>query len=189
MIKSETESETASLIKSVKLSKTTYTYNGKVQKPNVIVKSTAGKILTKGTDYSVSYSKGCKNPGIYTVNITFKGDYFTIAKKSLTYTIKPKAVSVSKLIAKTKGLKATWKKGTSVTGYEIQYSTNSKFTKKTTKTVTVKSAKTTSKNITKLSAKKKYYVRVRTYKTVKVNGKSTKIYSNWSKTKSLTTKK
>ena len=57
------------------------------------------------------------------------------------------------------------------------------------KSYTVSKNKTTSKTIKKLKGKKKYYVRVRTYKTVKVNGKSVRIYSGWSKAKAVTTKK
>ena len=94
---------------------------------------------------------------------------------------------MSKLSAGSKKFTVKWNKQTSQTsGYQIQYSTSSKF--KSPKYVTVSSNKSTSKSVTKLSAKKKYYVRVRTYKTVKVNGKSTKIYSSWSKTKSVKTK-
>ncbi|WP_294955217.1 hypothetical protein [uncultured Eubacterium sp.] len=70
----------------------------------------------------------------------------------------------------------------------MKIATNSKFTKGV-KSYTVSKNKTVSKKITKLKGKKKYYVRVRTYKTVKVNGKSTKIYSSWSKAKAVTTKK
>ena len=73
-------------------------------------------------------------------------------------------------------------KATQTTGYQLQYSTSSKF--KGAKTVTITKNKTTSKKISKLKAKKKYYVRVRTYKTV---GK-TKYYSSWSKVKSVKTK-
>ncbi|MCM1434389.1 MAG: fibronectin type III domain-containing protein [Clostridiales bacterium] len=81
-----------------------------------------------------------------------------------------------------------WKKQSAqTTGYEIQYATDSKFTQNK-KTVTVSKNKTTSKVVSKLKAKKKYYVRIRTYKTVKVNGKNTKIYSSWSKAKTVTTK-
>ena len=69
----------------------------------------------------------------------------------------------------------------------MQYSTSSKF--KSAKTVTISKNKTTSKSVSKLSSKKKYYVRVRTYKTVKIGGKSVKLYSGWSKAKSVTTKK
>ena len=61
--------------------------------------------------------------------------------------------------------------------------------KKDTKTTMISNAKTTTKPISKLKAKKKYYVRIRTYKTIKVDGESTKLYSNWSKVKTITTKK
>ena len=170
----------------IKLSKTAYTYNGKVQKPSVTVKDSKGKTLKKGTDYTVSYSSGCKNVGRYTVKVTLKGNYS--GSKSLTYNINPKGTGVSKVTAAKKGFKVTWKKqATQTTGYQVQYSTSSKF--KNAKTVTVSKNKTTSKSVSKLSAKKKYYVRVRTYKTVKVNGKNIKLYSGWSGVKSVTTKK
>ena len=175
--------------KSCSLSNTTYTYDGKEKKPSVTIKASNGKNLKKGTDYTVSYSKGCKNPGIYTVTVKFKGDYTGNKSRTLTYTIKPKSVEISKVTAKSKGFKVKVKKGTAISGYEIQYSTSKKFTKKTTEKVTIKATNTTSKTISKLKAKKKYYVRVRTYKTVTVNGKSTKIYSSWSKVKNVTTKK
>lgn len=178
-----------SAVKSVKLSETKYIYNGKAKKPTVTVKDKAGNILEQNTDYTVSYSSGCKKPGQYTVTVKFKGNYSTTKKKTLTFTIVPKSVSISKVSAASKGFKVTWKKGSEITGYEIQYSTSSKFSKKTTKTVTVSSSKATSKAISKLSAKKKYYVRIRTYKTVKINGKSTKLYSDWSKASTVKTKK
>ena len=71
-------------------------------------------------------------------------------------------------------------------GYQIQYSTDKKF-KKNNKTVTAKKS-STSATVKKLKSKKTYYVRIRTYKTVKINGKSTKVYSSWSKFKSVKTK-
>ena len=170
----------------IKLSKTAYTYNGKVQKPSVTVKNSKGKALKNGTDYKISYPKGMKNVGKYTVKVTLKGNYS--GTKSLTYNINPKGTSVSKVKAAKKGFKVTWKKqATQTTGYQVQYSTSSKFKK--AKTVTISKNKTTSKSVSKLSAKKKYYVRVRTYKTVKIGGKSVKLYSGWSKAKSVTTKK
>ena len=54
---------------------------------------------------------------------------------------------------------------------------------------TVKSEAGDAVEVTKLKAKKKYYVRIRTYQTVKVGKKSTKIYASWSKAKTVTTKK
>ena len=73
-----------------------------------------------------------------------------------------------------------------ITGYEIQYSTNKKFT--SSKKATVTGYGTVSKKVTGLKAKTTYYVRIRTYKTVTVNGKSEKLYSGWSATKSVKTK-
>ena len=70
-----------------------------------------------------------------------------------------------------------------ITGYQIQLATNSKFTKGK-KTVTVKGYKKVSKKVTKLKGKKKYYVRVRTYKTVS----GVKYYSPWSKIKTVKTR-
>ena len=103
---------------------------------------------------------------------------------------KQKKAVVKKLTKAKKAFKITWKKVSGVTGYQIQYSTSKKFTKKTTKSVTVSSnkAKSPSKTIKKLKSKKTYYVRIRTYKTVKLNGKNVKVYSSWSKAKSVKTK-
>ena len=181
-----TKTEAIPKVSNIKLSKTAYTYNGKVQKPSVTVKDSKGKALKNGTDYEISYPKGMKNVGKYTVKVTLKGNYS--GSKSMTYNINPKGTGVSKVKAAKKGFKVTWKKqATQTTGYQVQYSTSSKFKK--AKTVTISKNKTTSKSVSKLSAKKKYYVRVRTYRTVKIGGKSVKLYSGWSKAKSVTTKK
>ena len=96
---------------------------------------------------------------------------------------KPKSASIKKAKGKNKAIELTWGKVASVSGYEIQVATDKKF-KKNKKTVTVKKQKTTKTTVKKLKAKKMYYVRVRTYKTV--NGK--KVYSAWSKVKSVKTK-
>ena len=171
---------------SIKLKATSLTYNGKVRTPKVIVKDRTGKTLVKNTDYNVSYAKGRKYVGKYAVKITFKGKYS--GTKTLYFTIKPKATSISSLKAGSKKFTVKWKKqATQTTGYQVQYSASSKFSK--AKTVTVGKNTTVSKKISKLSGKKKYYVRVRTYKTVKINGKSIRIYSGWSKAKTVTTKK
>ena len=171
---------------SIKLKATSLTYNGKVRTPKVIVKDRTGKTLVKNTDYTVSYAKGRKYVGKYAVKITFKGKYS--GTKTLYFTIKPKATSISSLKAGSKKFTVKWKKqATQTTGYQVQYSASSKFSK--AKTVTVGKNTTVSKKISKLSGKKKYYVRVRTYKKVKINGKSIRIYSGWSKAKTVTTKK
>ena len=161
-------------VKSVKLSATSYTYDGKVKKPAVTVKDAGGKKLKKGTDYKVSYSKGRKAIGTYKVTVTLKGNYS--GKKVLNFKINPVKTKISKVTAGKKSLKIkVAKKTKEVSGYEIQYSTSKNF--KSAKKVTIKKAKTTSAVIKKLKAKKTYYLRIRTYKTV--SGK--KYYSAWSK--------
>lgn len=98
---------------------------------------------------------------------------------------KPRATAFTKVKGAKRALSLRWKKQTKdVTGYQIRYSTSKKFTKKTTKTVWVKSAKKTSLTVKKLKAKKTYYVQIRTYK--KVGAKY--YYASWSKTKKAKTK-
>ena len=171
-------------VSKIKLSKTKYTYNGKKQTPSVTVKDSKGKELKVNADYKVKLPSGRKNVGTYEVKITFKGSKYS-ESKTLSYTINPKSTKLSKVSAKKKGFEAKWKKqSTQTKGYQIQYSTDSKF-KSGNKTVTVNKNSTTKKTISKLKAKKKYYVRIRTYKTV---GKQ-KYYSDWSKSVKVTTKK
>lgn len=100
-----------------------------------------------------------------------------------TETVKPKKTSIKKLSKGKKKFTVTWAKVSGVKGYQIQYSSDKKL-KKNNKSVTVTKQKKTKATVKKLKSKKKYYVRVRTYKTV--NGK--KIYSSWSKVKSVKTK-
>ena len=139
-----------------------------------------GKTLKKGTDYTVSYSNN-KNIGTATVKIAGKGSYTgTITK---TFKINPAKQEIQKLTAKSKAFFVDWAQKGSATGYEIQYATNSKFT--SAKKVTITNKKTDKTTVSKLSGKKKYYVRVRSYTTVK----GTKYYGAWSASKSVTTKK
>lgn len=162
------------------LSKKSYTYSGSAYKPRVTLKN-GSKTLKNGTDYSVSYS-GNKNVGTAKVKITGKGNYS--GTKTVKFKINPKGTTLKSVSAVSKGFTAKWtKQTTQTTGYQIQYATNSKFSG--AKIYTVKSKKTTSQKISKLTAKKKYYVRIRTYKTVS----GTKYCSGWSKTKTVTTKK
>ena len=88
--------------------------------------------------------------------------------------------TITSVKAQSKAFTVKWKKKSSITGYQIQYSTNSKF-KKGNKSIKIKNAKTVSKKINKLKVAKKYYVRIRTYKGKK--------YSKWSKVKSIKTPK
>lgn len=172
----------------IKLSKTAYTYNGKEQQPSVTVQDSKGTALKKDADYTISYSTGRKNVGSYTVSIKFRGNYIGTFNK--TFTIRPKPTVIAKIQPKSKGFKVTWKKQTSqTTGYEVQYSVKNKFAAQGTWSKNIAKNKNTSITVSAKKASQKYYVRVRTYKTIKKNGKSVKIYSSWSKSKSVVTKK
>lgn len=111
---------------------------------------------------------------ILLISITFPTNVFAAPISTTT---------ITSVKAENKTIKVKWKKRANITGYQIQYSTNSKF-KKGNKSIKIKSAKTVSKKITKLKSNKKYYVRIRTYKIV--NKKT--YYSSWSKKKNVTTK-
>ncbi|MCH5314369.1 MAG: leucine-rich repeat domain-containing protein [Eubacterium sp.] len=166
-------------LKTITLSKTSYTYNGKAQKPTVTVKNSKGKKIS-ASNYTVKYASGRKKVGKYSVKITFKGNYS--GSKTLYFTIKPKATSVSSISTpKSAQIKLKWKKISNIDGYEIQVSKSNKFSSQTKK-YTAK-ASDTNKTL-KFLKKTKSYVRIRTYK--KVNGK--KYYSSWSKVKSIKTK-
>ncbi len=177
-----TKSTTVYYPKSIRLSATSYTYNGKNRTPSVTVKDSKGRTLKKNTDYTVKCSKSTKAIGKYTVTVTFKGKYS--GSKKLTFEIVPAKVNLSKLTAGKKQLITSWKTVSGASGYELQYSTSAKFTSKTTKKITVKSSKTKKSTIKKLTKGKKYFVRIRAYKTV--NKKP--VYGAWSSVKSIRAK-
>ena len=157
----------------------TKAFTGKNITQSITVKYN-GKTLKKGTDYTVSYSSN-KNIGTATVKVAGKGSYTGTVTK--TFKINPAKQEIQKLTAKSKAFFVDWAQKGSATGYEIQYATNSKFTR--AKKVTITNNKTDKTTVSKLSGKKKYYVRVRSYTTVK----GTKYYGAWSASKSVTTKK
>jgi len=117
------------------------------------------------------------------VSIILLVSLMTFCNTTVMAATKIPSTSISSIKVKNEAITIKWKKKSGITGYQIQYSTNSKF-KKGNKSIKIKSAKTVSKKITKLKAAKKYYVRIRTYKIV--NKKT--YYSNWSKKKCVTTK-
>ena len=179
---------TIAKIKSIALNKTSFTENGKVQKATVVAKDSANKTIA-ASNYTVSYSNSnSKKPGTYTATVKFNVKNYTGTKK-LTYKINAKApakttVKLSK--AKKTSLKASWSKVANATSYEVQYGTSKSF--KGAKTVKV-SSKSSSKVLTKLKKNKKYYVRVRAVRTVKVDNKNTTLRASWSSAKNLKTKK
>ena len=259
-------------VSTIKLSATSYTYDGKEKKPTVTVKDSSGKALKSGTDYTVTYASGRKNPGSYTVKVTLKGNYsgsktltfkislatvtslkastqtttsVTLSWKKVTGTtgyqvykynsskkayVKVKAVTGTsykvtglkagtdykfkvraykkigseyvyggyslplsaatkpstptlKVTAGSKKATLSWNKISAATGYQIQYSTSSTFASSKTKDIPINKNGTTSKAITGLKNGTKYYFRIRAYKTVTNDGKSSKVYSAWSSVK------
>ena len=114
------------------------------------------------------------------VSIILLVSLMTFCNTTVMAATKIPSTSISSIKVKNEAITIKWKKKSGITGYQIQYSTNSKF-KKGNKSIKIKNAKTISKKITKLKAAKKYYVRVRTYKGKK--------YSKWSKVKSIKTPK
>ena len=170
-------------VKKIKLSQKSFVYINKKQIPNIIVKDSNGKIIDE-SNYTLKYSnKKSKKVGEYTVKINFKNRYK--GTKELKYTIKPEGTSIKKIKSGSKQFKLTWNKNTKqTTGYQIQFATNSKFTKNIEEEL-IENSKKISLKIKGLKPKKKYFVRIRTYKIV--NGKI--FYSSWSETKTIKTKK
>ena len=182
----ETYTEMIASPKEVRLSKDSYVYNGKVQKPDTIVVDSTGSQI--GAQYYTISFRNNKNAGIATVTVRFSGNYAGSMEQN--FTIAPKGTTLSKVSAAKKGFTVKWKKQAAQTsGYEIQYATKAKFSKKDTKSVVINKNKTTGKKVAKLKGGKKYYVRIRTYKNAKIQGKTVKVYSAWSKTKTVKTKK
>ena len=165
--------------KTFALAKSSYVYTGKPIAPVETVKDSKGKTLAKGIDYTVVY-KNNKNIGTASAVITLKGNYK--GTKTLAFTILPKGTNLALAGAK-KAFTAKWTKVAGVAGYQIQYATNAKFTG--AKAVTVKGASKYAQAVKNLKGGARYYVRIRTYKTV--GGKN--YFSAWSAAKAVTTKK
>ena len=125
-----------------------------------------------------------KGVGVCTITVTAaETANYKSATASVKVTVNPKKAAISKVkTVKGKKLKVSWKKDTTVSGYEIQCALKKNF-KSGLKKTTIKKAKTTSTTIKKLKKGKKYYVRVRAYKTVKVNGKNVTLRGSWSSVK------
>lgn len=176
------EKQTICRPQKVALSSGSLVYTGKERKPSVrIIDSNGMEIDSK--NYVLKYGNNV-NVGKASVTVIFRGDY----EGSMTayFDIVPKSIGSFRLVRRPKGIFVKWKKQRKqTTGYEIQYSTSKKITGKTAKTVIVKNNKVVSKMLSIKKQRKKYYVRIRTFKVVKVNGKPQKFYSGWTKVRSV----
>lgn len=171
------------------LSQKSYQYNGQYQMPLVSFvfdilgednKVTGQKTLTEGVDYTVTYADN-KKVGVAGVMIIGKGNF--TGSRIMSFKIRPQNTKLKKLVKGKKQIKVKWAaKDKQVTGYVVMCSTKKDFSSNVKK---VKVKKNTTKYIFKnLKAKKKYYVRVRTYK--KVTGIT--YYSDWSNVMKVKTK-
>ena len=161
-------------IKSVKLSKTSYAYNGKAKKPEVMVKDSAGKVISS-KNYKVTYQKGRKLPGWYKVTVRFKGNYS--GSKVLWFKINPKGAKITGGEYNSKSITVKVKKtDKNITGYQVRVARN-----KTGTEAKLKNSKSSKIKVSGLLSGTNYYISVRTFKNTKKNGKTVKVYSGWSK--------
>ena len=144
--------------KTVKLSSTSVTYNGKTRSPSVTVKDSKGNTLKKGADYEVKTPSVRKVPGVYEYKITFKGKYE--GEKTLKFTILPKAPTVTDISAtqSTSVIALKWAASAGATGYRVYQYSPSKG-----KYVQIASVKTTSYKKTGLKAGTEYKFKIKPY--------------------------
>lgn len=170
------------------------TYTGKAILPKIVVtdrRGTRSVTLKAGIDYTVS-GKNNKSVGKAALTITGKGKYS--GKKTVFFRILPKGTTLRSVAGTRTGgksaIRVSWKLQSKkmakkrISGYQLQFASDKKF-KKNVKTVTVSGWKKTSKTVTGFKKAKKYYVRIRTYRTVSKQ----KYSSKWSKAKSVKVKK
>lgn len=162
----------------IKLSRTSYTADGKAKKPTVTIEYEYNR-LKKNTDYTVKYSNNIA-AGRAKVTITGKGGYNgTVVKYFKILPAKQKIKAVAPLA---NSFAVTWTKDSGVTGYQVMYGTKSDLSDG--KSVDIISNTKGKKTVKGLKAKKTYYVKVRSYKNV---GNS-KYYGAWSDVKKVKTK-
>lgn len=156
------------------------TKNGKDWDKTVTIKS--NKTVTT-TFKSLAAGNAYKFRARFYVKAGDGKTYYSPWSQAFSSPTLPNGTSITKLTSAKKAFTAQWKQNKTVTGYQLEYSTSSKF--KNAKTVTFKKNKTLKTTVKKLKANKKYYVRIRTYKTIS----GVKYYSSWSKAKTVKAKK
>ena len=138
------------------------------------------KKITVNSKGKITIAKNYAGKAEITIKAASTTKYSAVTKK-ITVTVAPKGTTISKC-TNVKGKKAQiqWKKGSSVTGYQIEYSTDKNFKKGVTRK-TISKSSTVKYTASKLTNKKTYYVRIRTYK----KDRKATVYSSWSKSKSV----
>lgn len=167
----------------------TRSYSAKTQTVSIDSKATGGKLRYSSNNEKVHVDAAGKVTiaaqfsGMAKVTITAGDSNYQTVRKIINVTVPERVKLTSVKNTSAKKIKVKWKKGIEITGYQIQYSLKSNF--KSAKKTTIKKATTVSKVLKGLKKGKKYYVRIRTYKTV--GGK--KYYSSWSAKKKVTIRK
>ena len=155
-------------------------YTGKAVTPSIVVKLKKKKL--KATYYTVMYGN---NVNIGKARITIEGRCGYGGSKTITFDIKPAGTRLTGITAGAKSFTTTWEQQAvkmpikTIDGYQIQYGLKKNFKK--AKTLTVSGYTNTTATVGKLKAKKKYYVRVRTY----VGSGKNAVYSDWSAAKTV----
>lgn len=174
-------------IKRIESTAHTFTYNKKSHAPTITITDANGKKLVRNVDYKLTYPKRRVDVGIYYVAVNFIGNY--AGKTSVSFKVRPKKTSLTSIKSGSKQFTVKYKKqADQTTGYQIQYATDKKF-KSVRKHAYVRDTDVTKKTVRKLKANKKYYVRIRTYTDINVNGETVRLYSSWSSAKSVKTTK
>ena len=155
----------------------TYSGGTKTPAPTVWYK---GRVLSYNRDYTLTYTANI-DVGVATVTISGIGNFYSAT--SATFIINPKTAKLKSAKAIKKGFKAKWSKQASVSGYQLQYARNKKFTK-SKKTKTVADPNTNTLTVKKLKKGKAYYVRVRSFTIIR----GVKYYGKWSNVKKVKAK-
>ena len=161
----------------------TFTYDGSVHIPSVESFTDRKGRSVSIAEYGVTYeNQESSSVGRYAYTVQLFGDYS--GEKTFYYRIVPEGTGIVSLTPKSRGFAVTWEKQqTQTSGYQIRHSESSSMSR--SKTITVKGRSNLSRTVSKLKSKQRYYVQVRTYKTV--NGE--KLCSSWSPKSSVRTRR
>ncbi len=164
-------------------------YNkGKTKQPEISVTDSNGNEIDS-LNYSIQIISRADNKvkaalnktGQYRLRVNMKNEYE--GTKDLYISVIPSKVKLKKAAVKKGKAVIKWKKSAGVSGYQLIVAKNKKFTK-SVKVYKINKKKT-SCILKKLKKNKKYFYKLRSYKTVKVDGKKTKMYSKYSKAKKI----